>query len=78
MNVGKSQVMRCSRYVNGGRLHVRLNGEPLEEVDCFWYLGLQVAADGGCDRDVVHGMNEWYRGFRALKSVLNNRGLGKM
>ena len=30
-----------------------LNGELLEEVDCFKYLGLQVAADRGCERDVV-------------------------
>ena len=27
-----------------------LKGEPLEEVDCFKYLGSQVAADGGCER----------------------------
>ena len=27
-------------------------------------------------RDVVHRMNDGYRPFRALKSVLNNRGLG--
>ena len=30
--VGKSKVMRCSRYGNGDRMHVILNGEPLEEV----------------------------------------------
>ena len=58
MNVGKSKVMRCSRYGNGGRVHVILNGEPLEEVDCFKYLGSQVAADGGCEWAVVRGMNE--------------------
>ena len=28
--------------------------EPLEEVDCSKYLGSQVAADGGYERDVVH------------------------
>ena len=32
VNVGKSKVMRCSRYGNGDRMHVTLNGEPLEEV----------------------------------------------
>ena len=53
-----------------------LNCEPLEEVDCFKYLGSQVAADGGCERDVVHRMNEEYRPWGALKSVLSNRGLG--
>ena len=39
VNVGKSKVMRCSRYNNGDRMHVMINGEPLEEVDCFKYLG---------------------------------------
>ena len=35
-----------------------------------------MAADGGCGRDVVHGMNEGCRAWGALKSVLSNRGLG--
>ena len=35
-----------------------------------------MAADGGYERDVVHRMNEGYRAWGALKSVLNNRGLG--
>ena len=65
VNVGKSKVMRCSRHGNGDRMHVLLNGEPFEEVDCFKYLGSQVAADGGCER--VHRMNEGYRAWGALK-----------
>ena len=28
LNVGKSKVMRCSRYGNGDRMHVILNSEP--------------------------------------------------
>ena len=35
-----------------------------------------MTADGGCERDVVHRMNDWYRAWGALKSVLSNRGLG--
>ena len=35
-----------------------------------------MAADGGCERDVVHRMNERYRAWGALKSELSNRGLG--
>ena len=61
MNIGKSKVVRCSRYGNEGGMHVILNGEPLEEVDYFKYLGSQVTADGGCERDVVHRMNEGYK-----------------
>ena len=63
VNVGKSKVMRCSRYGNGRRRYVILNGGPLEEVDCFKYLGSQVAADGGREKDVVHRMNEGYIDF---------------
>ena len=55
VNVGKSKVIRCSRYVNGGRMSMILKDEPLEEVDCFKYLRSQVAADGGCVR-YVKGM----------------------
>ena len=57
-------------------MHLIQNGEPLEQVDCFKYLGSKVAHDGGCERDVVHRMNEGYRAWGALKSVLSNRGLG--
>ena len=35
-----------------------------------------MAADGGCEMDVVHRINEGYRAWEALKSVLSNRGLG--
>ena len=49
-----------------------LNNEPLEEVDCVKYLGSQVAADGGCESDVVHRMNEGYRAWGVLKSFLSN------
>ena len=34
-----------------------------------------MAADGRCERDVVHGMNEGFRARGALKSVLSNRRL---
>ena len=35
-----------------------------------------MAADGGCESDVVHRINEGYKTWGALKSVLCNRGLG--
>ena len=43
LNVGKSKVTRCSRCGNGIRMHVILNGDPLEKVDCFKYHGVKVA-----------------------------------
>ena len=35
-----------------------------------------MAADRGCERDMVYRMNEGYRAWGELKSVLSNRGLG--
>ena len=73
VNVGKSKDMMSSGYVNVGRMHTRLNGEPLQEVECFRKLGSTVAADGGCEMNVVHRMNEGYTAWRALKGVLSYR-----
>ena len=42
----------------------------------FRSLESQEAADGGCERDVVHRINEMHRAWVALKSVLSNKGLG--
>ena len=62
----------------GSNAYVILNEwrTALVAVHCFKYLGTQVAADGGCERDVVHSMNEGYRTWGAHKSILSNRGLG--
>ena len=35
-----------------------------------------MTADGGCEWDVIHGMNAGYRAWGALKSVLNKRRMG--
>ena len=76
MNVGKSEVMRCTRNEDGARLNVMMNGEALEEVDQFKYLGSVIAANGGVEADVCHRANEGCEVLGALKGVLKNRGLG--
>ena len=62
----------CSSYGNGGRMHVILNYESLEEVDYFKYLWSQVAADRRCER-MWYTMNEGYTAWGGLKSILGNR-----
>ena len=75
MNVGKSTVMRCSRYGNEGLMLAILNGEPLEEGDCFKYL---CAAKWQLMEDVKgvrYTMHAGCRAWGSFKSVLSNRGL---
>ena len=45
---------------------MRLNRTSSEEVDCFKYLGSQVAANGGSEWDVVHRMNEGHEEWGLL------------
>ena len=74
--MGKSKVMRCTRSEDGARLNVMLNGEALEAVDQFKYLGSVIAANGGVEADVRHRVNEGCNVLGALKEVMKNRGLG--
>ena len=55
-------------------MHVIINGEPLEKVDCFKHVGSLVAADGGCEMDGVHRMNEEYIAWGVLKSLIEDFG----
>ncbi len=50
--------MKCTRLVDGRGMNVALNGEVLEEVECFKYLGSHVALDGGIEGEVKFRMNE--------------------
>ena len=76
MNVGKSKVLRCTRNEDDARLNVMLNGEVLEEVDQFEYLGSVIVTNGGVEADVHHRVNEGCKVLGALKVVMKNRGLG--
>ena len=51
VNLGKSKVIRCARMA-GARLNVKLNGEELEEVDCFKYLGSTISREGGEETEI--------------------------
>ena len=76
VNVGKSKVVRCTGNEDGARLNVMLNGEALEEVDQFTYLGSGIAGNGGVEADVRHRVNERCKVLGALKGVMKNIGLG--
>ena len=59
--------MRCTRSEDGARLNVMLNGEALEEVDQFKYLGLVIAANGGVEADVRYRVNEGCKGVGCIE-----------
>ena len=52
-------------------MHVRLNSQPFEEVDSFKYQASQLAANGGCERDVVHTMDRTWRALESFCTIEN-------
>ncbi|KAK7882210.1 hypothetical protein WMY93_028384 [Mugilogobius chulae] len=76
VNVNKSKVMRCTRSKAECRVNVALNGELLEEVECFQYLGSHVSVDGGIEGEVEFRMNEVRKIWGGMKRVFECRSLG--
>ena len=76
VNVNKSKVMRCTRGDDVGRLNVSLNGELLEEVDQFKYLGAQVSRRGGVEEEVSWRVGEARKAAGTVKKLWKNGGLG--
>ena len=51
--------MKCSLIVNVGSNSARLVCEPFEELDFFKFRRSRMAADGGCETDVIQNLNEF-------------------
>ena len=75
VNVGKSKVMRCSRVRDGRRMSIVLDGEQLEEVSSFKYLGSKVAVDGKIGEEVSARVNEVSKVLGGMKTMFNCRSL---
>ena len=76
VNVGKSKVMVCSRGGGRARLDVRLNGEVLEEVGSFKYLGSVISKGGGVSEDVSQRVNAGAAAYGAMKSIWREKEVG--
>ena len=57
-------------------MHVILNGEPLEEADCFKYLWSQVAAGPDKWRIGDRGQEVSIRRSNCTNGVVRSRGMG--
>ena len=58
MNVGKSKVMVCEKTERRERFDLSLNGETMEELDSFKYLGSIVSKNGDDVEDVMSRVNK--------------------
>ena len=56
-------------------LNIQLNGDSLEEVQSFKYLGSCFSSDGGVKEDVSMRVGEGMRTFGAMKKLWNVRNV---
>ena len=72
MNVLKGKVMVVSK--NGGcKVDVVLNGEKMEQVECFRYLGTDLHESGRMDAEIGHRVREGEKIGGALRAVWRNK-----
>ena len=76
VNIGKSKVMVCNRRGGRAELNVRLNGELLEEVETFKYLGSVIGKGTGVSKDVRQRVSDGAAAYGAMKSVWRVKEVG--
>ncbi len=57
-------------------LAIVMNRKLLEEVECFKYLGMHVAVDGGIDVEVKFRINEMEKVWGVMKRVFRYGSFG--
>ena len=58
INVGRSKVLMVKMDQMESCEKVRVNGEELQEVDKFKYLGVMISTDGGMGEELAHRVLE--------------------
>lgn len=74
INIKKTKVMACS---NDGRTkaNIKLNGEMIEEVDEFVYLGSRITKDGRSKDDIISRIRQAKVAFNSKHGLLTNKGI---
>jgi len=75
VNVDKSKVMSVGESVEPSLLNIMLNGERMEVVNSFKYLGSYFSSDGGVKEDVSMRVGEGMKTFGAMKKMWKSRSL---
>ena len=75
LNATKTKVMVISKANENIRVNIRLNGEELEQVERFKYLGSYITRDGRCEEEIRMRINMAKDAFQKIKSLVTNRAI---
>ena len=68
--------MWCSKEEQVAGLQIQLDGEQLEKVDSFKYLGAKVTEKGTVGQEVQSRVVEAGRAMGGMKKIFKNREMG--
>jgi len=70
MNIKKTKVMRISR--NGeGNMDIYINGNKIDQVKSFKYLGTEITSDGRCSKEIQIRIARTKNAFTKVKELLS-------
>ena len=75
LNASKTKVMVISKSNENVRVNIRLNGEELEQVERFNYLGRIITRDGRCEVEIKARINRAKDAFKKIKSLVTNTAI---
>ena len=75
MNVKKTKTMIISKKAVVPRVNIELDGQVLEQVSCFTYLGQTISEDGKCDEEIKRRIGQARSAFNTMRDVLCCRRL---
>ena len=75
MNVKKTKTMVLSKDPKGKQVEIKVNGEILEQVDTFKYLGTQINDDLKTDKEIVTRENIARSKFSSMHKILTSKRL---
>ena len=68
--------MVISKNSPSPRIHMSIDGEPINQVNTFTYLGQQVTEDGKSDHEIIRRISIARSIFNKMRSTLTNANLG--
>lgn len=71
INAGKTKVMKIGK--SEGRIHLTLEGQELEQVDNFRYLGGLIKSNGGCTEEIRSRIGMGKIAYEKVKDLLTAR-----
>ena len=72
MNIKKTKTMVISRKVETPKVNITLDGQPVEQVERFVYLGQLITENGKCDEEIKRRIEIARTAYIKMRNVLTN------